>query len=139
MLINLSKLLSGDQEKLIEQVTLEMDAFACSLGTFPVTKKQSFPLTITKIGTDKFLFEGETVVTMEVPCDRCLSPVTVEVPLEICREYDKDDAEESEEDPEPEMPFRFSIKSSMLKSLPLPRPPPKLMLSGLYNSPWSLP
>ena len=61
MLINLSKLLSGDQEKLIEQVTLEMDAFACSLGTFPVTGKQRFPLTITKIGTDKFLFEGETL------------------------------------------------------------------------------
>ena len=37
MLINLSKLLSGDQERLTEQVTLEMNAFECSLGTFPVT------------------------------------------------------------------------------------------------------
>ena len=98
MLINLSKLLSGDQEKLIEQVTLEMNAFSCSLGTFPVTGKQSFPLTITKIGTDKFLFEGETVVTMEVPCDRCLQPVSVDVPLAICREYDKNDTEEELEE-----------------------------------------
>ena len=98
MLINLSKLLSGDQEKLIEQVTLEMDTFECSLGSFPVTGKHSFPLTITKIGTDKFLFEGETVVTMEIPCDRCLQPVAVEIPLVICREYDKNDTEESEED-----------------------------------------
>ena len=98
MLINLSKLLSGDQEKLIEQVTLEMDAFSCSLGTFPVKGKQSFPLTITKIGTDKFLFEGETVVTMEVPCDRCLQPVSVDVPLAICREYDKNDTEEELEE-----------------------------------------
>ena len=98
MLINLSKLLSGDQEKLIEQVTLEMDAFECSLGTFPVTGKQSFPLTITKIGTDKFLFEGETVVTMEIPCDRCLQPVSVDIPFTICREYDKNDTEEESEE-----------------------------------------
>ena len=72
MLINLSKLLSGDQERLTEQVTLEMDAFACSLGTFPVTNKSSFPLTISKVGTDKFLMVGKTVVTLEIPCDRCL-------------------------------------------------------------------
>ena len=100
MLINLSKLLSGDQERLTEQVTVEMETFANGLGTFPVTGRSSFPLTITKIGTDKFLFEGETVVTMEVPCDRCLQPVSVDVPLAICREYDKNDTEEElEEDP----------------------------------------
>ena len=62
MLINLSKLLSGDQERLTEQVTMEMDAFVCSHGTFPVTDKSSFPLTVIKIGNDKFLIEGETVV-----------------------------------------------------------------------------
>ena len=49
MLINLSKLLSGDQERLTEQVTLEMDTFACALGEFPVVGKSSFPLTIKKV------------------------------------------------------------------------------------------
>ena len=98
MLINLSKLLSGDQERLTEQVTLEMETFACSLGKFPVTGKERFPLTISKVGTDKFLIVGKTTVALEIPCDRCLQPVTVEIPLEICREYDKNDTEESEED-----------------------------------------
>ena len=98
MLINLSKLLSGDQERLTEQVTLEMDAFVCSLGTFPVTNKSGFPLTISKVGTDKFLIEGKTVVTLEIPCDRCLQPVAVDIPLEICREYDKNDTEEESEE-----------------------------------------
>lgn len=98
MLINLSKLLSGDQERLTEQVTLEMDAFACSLGTFPVTNKSSFPLTISKVGTDKFLMVGKTVVTLEIPCDRCLQPVALDIPLEICREYDKNDTEEESEE-----------------------------------------
>ena len=85
MLINLSKLLSGDQESLTEQVTLEMNAFECSLGTFPVTDKSSFPLTISKVGTDKFLIVGKTSVALEIPCDSGLQPVTVEIPLEICR------------------------------------------------------
>jgi uncharacterized protein len=98
MLINLSKLLSGDQETLTEQVFLEMESFSTSLGTFPVVKKESFPLKVSKVGTDKFLMEGETAVTLEIPCDRCLSPVTVEIPLTICREYDKNDTEESEEE-----------------------------------------
>ena len=98
MLINLSKLLSGDQERLTEQVTLEMNAFECSLGTFPVTDKSSFPLTISKVGTEKFLIEGETSVTLEIPCDRCLQPVEVIIPLEISREYDKNDTEEESEE-----------------------------------------
>ena len=98
MLINLSKLLSGDQERLTEQVTLEMNAFECSLGTFPVTDKSSFPLTISKVATDKFLIEGETSVTLEIPCDRCLQPVQVIIPLEIAREYDKNDTEEESEE-----------------------------------------
>ena len=98
MLINISKLLSGDQERLTEQVTLEMETFVCSLGKFPVTGKESFPLTISKVGTDKFLIVGKTTVALEIPCDRCLQPVTVEIPLEICREYDKNDTEEESEE-----------------------------------------
>ena len=98
MLINLSKLLSGDQENLTEQVTVEMENFSNSLGTFPVTEKTSFPLKISKVGTDKFLIQGETTVTLEIPCDRCLEPVSVEIPLTICREYDKNDTEEESEE-----------------------------------------
>ena len=98
MLINLSKLLSGDQETLTEQVALEMENFSNSLGTFPVTEKTSFPLKISKIGTDKFLIEGETAVTIEIPCDRCLVPVSMEIPLTICREYDKNNTEEESEE-----------------------------------------
>ena len=100
MLINLSKLLSGDQPSITEQVTVEMENFVCSLGTFSVTEKSEFPLKISKIGTDKFLIEGETSITLEIPCDRCLQPVSVDVPLAINREYDKSiPEEESEEEP----------------------------------------
>ena len=98
MLINLSKLLSGDQERLTEQVMMEMDVFECSLGSFPVTEKSSFPLTIMKVGDDKFLIEGETSVTLEIPCDRCLQPVKVEIPFEISRECDKNSEEEDTEE-----------------------------------------
>ena len=98
MLINLSKLLSGDQETLTEQVTVEMENFTDAMGTFPITGKTSFPLKISKVDTDKFLIEGETAVTVEIPCDRCLEPVSVEIPLTICREYDKNDTEEESEE-----------------------------------------
>ncbi len=97
MLINLSKLLSGDQENLVEQVTVEMESFTSALGTFRVVEKHEFPLTISKVNTDKFLIRGETAMTLQIPCDRCLSPVEVEIPLIICKEYDKNDADEESE------------------------------------------
>ncbi len=99
MLINLSKLLSGDQERLTEQVTVEMKTFSCQMGAFPVTEAKTFPLTIKKVETDKYLIQGETEITLEMPCDRCLEPVAVKIPLEIIREYNsKVKDEDSDED-----------------------------------------
>ena len=98
MLINLSKLLSGDLPSITEQVTIEMETFASSVGVFPIKDKKEFSLKVSKIGKDKFLIEGETAVTLEIPCDRCLTPVLVEVPLVINREYDQNASEEESED-----------------------------------------
>ena len=98
MLINLSKLLSGDLPSITEQVTIEMETFASSVGVFPIKDKKEFSLKVSKIGKDKFLIEGETAVTLEVPCDRCLTPVIVEIPLVINREYDQNASEEESED-----------------------------------------
>ena len=98
MLINLSKLLSGDLPSITEQVTIEMETFASSVGVFPIKDKKEFSLKVSKIEKDKFLIEGETAVTLEIPCDRCLTPVLVEVPLVINREYDQNASEEESED-----------------------------------------
>lgn len=98
MLVNLSKLLSGDQEILTEQITLEADTFISSLGKFPVKEKESFPLCIRKKDTDKFLIQGETEITLEIPCDRCLEPVDVKIPILIDRECDKNFSGEDEEE-----------------------------------------
>lgn len=98
MLINLSKLLSGDQPILTEQVTIELETFTSSLGSFPIKEKSDFLLKVSKVDKEKFLIEGETSVTLEIPCDRCLSPVAVEVPLKIEREYDQNASEDDLED-----------------------------------------
>ena len=98
MLIDLSKLLSGDQTAITEQVVFEADVFTSSLGTFPVVKKEAFSLKITKVKTDRFLIEGETAMTLEIPCDRCLTPVMVEIPLTISKEYKRDSDEDEFED-----------------------------------------
>lgn len=98
MLINLSKILSGEQEVLTEQVCLEAKKISSAMGAFPVVEAKSFPLTVRKIGTNKFLFTGTTAVVLEIPCDRCLDPVKAEIPLEIEREYDKNSEEASEEE-----------------------------------------
>ena len=100
MLINLSKLISGDLPSITEQVTIEMETFASDVGVFPIKDKKEFSLKVSKIGKEKFLIEGETAVIVEIPCDRCLTPVLVEVPLVIHREYDQNATEEELDDEE---------------------------------------
>ena len=114
MLVNLSKLLSGDQEILTEQITLEADTFVSSLGSFPVKEKESFPLCIRKEDTDKFLIRGETEITLEIPCDRCLEPVDVKIPILIDRECDKNLSEEDEDEEEETLIIGYNLDTEQL-------------------------
>ncbi|MBC5659641.1 DUF177 domain-containing protein [Anaerosacchariphilus sp. NSJ-68] len=81
MLINLTDVLSCEEKVVKRTVETEFQSFDSSLGSFPLTEEEPLNLTLTNLGGDKLLVEGEQKFVAKIPCDRCLTET--EVPIEI--------------------------------------------------------
>lgn len=81
MLINLTDVLSCEEKVVKRTVETEFQSFDSSLGSFPLTEEEPLNLTLTNLGSDKLLVEGEQKFVAKIPCDRCLTET--EVPIEI--------------------------------------------------------
>ena len=81
MLINLTDVLSCEEKVVKRTVETEFQSFESSLGSFPLTEEEPLNLTLTNLGGDKLLVEGEQKFVAKIPCDRCLTET--EVPIEI--------------------------------------------------------
>lgn len=88
MQIQLFDLSSFEGKSIHEMVQLEQDVFQFRMGTYPIVKKEPFELTITNIGNKVLELSGEGSITVEIPCGRCLKPVTTEVSFQIERKLD---------------------------------------------------
>lgn len=88
MQIHLSDILSSEGKVINKIVAFEMEHIAFQMGSFPVLAKEPVNLTITNTGNKVVELEGETKITVGIPCDRCLTEVPVEIPLQITRKID---------------------------------------------------
>ncbi len=99
MILNLSNVLSEQHETIECAVPVEMDVFRCETGSFELVRKSFLTLCIEYAGDKKLKITGRGEVTAVIPCDRCLTEVQVEIPLEFQKKVsvDPDGADESEE------------------------------------------
>lgn len=88
MQIHLSDITASEGKCVQFSAELEMDTVTFQLGSFPVIAKEPVELTVTNTGDKVLELEGHTGVTVTVPCDRCLTEVPVEIPLQIKRKLD---------------------------------------------------
>ena len=88
MLINLTDVLSCEEKVVKRTVETELQSFDISLGSFPLTEEEPLNLTLTNLGGDKLLVEGEQKFVAKIPCDRCLTEV--EVPIDVSFEKEVD-------------------------------------------------
>ena len=79
MLVNLTDVFSSAGK--VKKVTCpyENDSFTYMGKAYPVTDKEDASITLTNIGTGNVLIEGESAITLLLPCDRCLADVKVPV------------------------------------------------------------
>lgn len=77
-------------------VCLDMDEFRSNAGNYKVLRKEPFILTVTRTGNMSAEISGNTDIDLEIPCDRCLSPVKVTVMLTPDVDVDFEDKETSE-------------------------------------------
>ena len=76
----------GKTQHSLQEIALDKLDFP--YGTYPITKKSPLDLTVTNTGEQKLHLTGDWSFEAEVPCDRCLDPVTV--PLDIHFDLDVD-------------------------------------------------
>ena len=69
MQIHLSDLSSSEGKVIKTQVAFEMDNITFQMGSFPVLAKEPVNLTITNTGNKVVEVEGETCITVGIPCD----------------------------------------------------------------------
>ncbi len=94
MLINLTELFSADGKEKTCTPEIEMDVFQAPDGGLRISSKEPVVLRLKHMGGRKILLEGRAVLSLSIPCSRCLEPVDVPFKLEICQELDMDKSEQ---------------------------------------------
>jgi uncharacterized protein len=88
MNIDVSDIISKENKTMTVEARVEFDDFTSRLGTFPVTEKEPFSLCISNQGNGKLCIQGNTKLTIGIPCDRCLAEVATDFSIEISKEID---------------------------------------------------
>ncbi len=111
MQIDLSELSAVLGKTMTYACPIEMEQFHGPTGDYPITEKQPAELTITHTEKKKLRLEGTIRLTLRMPCDRCLEPVSVPFALSIEEELDMEQGEEEGAEEKEEHPY---IQSHLL-------------------------
>lgn len=95
MLIHLSEALSQAEQTKCYTVPLEMESFTYYGVAYPITEKDPVEITIHHKGEKKLVLTAVVKLVLEIPCDRCLTAVSV--PLEFTSETEVDMNQTDEE------------------------------------------
>ncbi len=88
MILNLLNVVSQDNNIIEESVILESNEVKSKIGTFRITEANNFTLTIKHSKNNIIQVEGKTDITVEIPCDRCLSLVHEVISIEVDKQID---------------------------------------------------
>ena len=75
MKVELADILSCENREMSEQVEIELLSFDSKLGQFPIVRKAPFVMKFTNEENRRLFIQGETEITIAIPCDRCLEQV----------------------------------------------------------------
>ncbi|MBP5599763.1 MAG: DUF177 domain-containing protein [Lachnospiraceae bacterium] len=100
MLINLTDYFEVDGKRAEIKVPYEAEVFNDGINELPILEKDNLNLHIENVGGGKLVLKGDMKVVIESPCDRCLKPVKVTVPMSFDYSVVKPDGfhEEDEDD-----------------------------------------
>ena len=90
MLIDISEIVSCENREIAREVPVEFNSFVSKLGEFPVTKKAPIDIRIANRENKRLLIQGETDLTISVPCSRCLEEVPTDIHVSIDKELTLD-------------------------------------------------
>lgn len=86
MLLDLSGVLSEQHTPVDVTVPCEMEQFAVKGDAYPVREKGDAHIRAEYAGPGRLKITGSCALTLDIPCDRCLTAVPVEFDLDFARE-----------------------------------------------------
>ena len=88
MLIDLSEILSIEGKTQVVEAPVSMDSFQSKLGSFSVIEKKPICVTLVNTGKKVVKIEAKGVITLAIPCDKCLKDVPTEFEIDLEEEID---------------------------------------------------
>lgn len=88
MLLDLSSVFSEQHKPVDETVPCSMQEFRMKSVVYPITSKEDAHILVEYAGEQKLRVSGTCKLTIEAPCDRCLTPVAVDFDLDFVREVE---------------------------------------------------
>lgn len=105
MLINLTELFTLDGKEKTYTPDIEMKVYHGPGGDYEVADAEPVILRVINLGGKKFLLEGKVKLALNIPCDRCLEPVRVELSFDVIRSVDLNEANKEEIEDLDEQPY----------------------------------
>lgn len=94
MLIDLAKIMSVKDKVEHIEVLITQDRVKLDGAEYEFLQKDPVKLTITNLGNRKVLVEGDTKLSLKVPCSRCLEDVAVKFDIDISKTIDFNDTDQ---------------------------------------------
>lgn len=88
MIVDVSDIISNENKELSKEVEIEFASFDSRIGEFPVLEKHPFALTFANVENKRLRIEGQTEVTIGIPCDRCLTELPRVFSIDVLKEID---------------------------------------------------
>ena len=98
MYIELSDILSVTNKELDIPASIEMNRFVSKTDDYEIISKSPFTVHLTTTGKKKLSISFETVVSLNIPCSRCLADVRNDIHIEVNKIIDMNESDHEEID-----------------------------------------
>lgn len=87
-MIDITDVILTEGKQASYSVDLELTRLSYKTGSFQITKKEPVQLTVENRGDKKLLLTGNVLLTVKIPCARCLKPVGSRLTIQFELETD---------------------------------------------------
>ena len=105
MLIELSELLSVKDKEVDVCADIEMQRFTSKMCDYEIVDKKPLEVKLRNIGRRKFSLDTVINITLNIPCDRCLTDVKHNMNIKVNKEIDMNESESGRVDSLDEQSF----------------------------------
>ncbi len=98
MILDLLSVVRTDHNRIDKEVQLDMDMINIGYGDCPIVEKKPFILSINHVKSGQILLKGNTSITVEIPCDRCVKDVRMDIDLTIDNEFSLSEVASNDDD-----------------------------------------